>query len=87
VENAAQIKNVMNWRTIEKPKQIQKQLFVELSSTEQAIYDYVKQSPGKALDEVANHCGLTVSQASAPILNLELNGLIRTLPGKRLEPV
>ncbi len=85
VESALDIKFLMNWKDDPKPKEIQKQLFVELTSTEESLVEVLKDSGKLAMDELCLTAGISVSQASVPLLNLELNGLIRTLPGKVIE--
>lgn len=87
VESARDIKYAMNWRNEPQPKQIQKQLFVQLSPIEEKMMDIVKEKGKLPLDELCMLAKLSVSQASVPILTLEMNGLIRTLPGKVIEEV
>ena len=87
VESATDIKYLMNWVEKPKPKEIQKQLFVQLSPEEEKIIEVLKQPQKLPLDQLCLTAGITVSQASVPLLTLELNGLIRTLPGKVIELV
>lgn len=87
IDDAGQLKHAMNWRDVPKPQQIQKQLFVSLTPTEQQLVDFLKLHPQITVDELALNCNLTVSQVAAPLLNLELNGMVRSLPGKRVELV
>lgn len=87
VESATDIKYLMNWKDEEKPREIQKQLFVELSSDEESIIQILKEQGKMPQDQLCLTAGISVSQASIPILNLELNGLVRTLPGKVIELV
>ncbi len=87
VESATDIKYLMNWREQPKPKEIQKQLFVSLSPLEENLIKLLKETRKLPLDELCLTAGITISQASVPLLNLELNGLVRTLPGKVIELV
>ena len=87
VESATDVKFLMNWKEEIKPKQIQKQLFVELSPIEELIIKKLKEQGKMPLDVLCLNVGLTVSSSSMPLLNLELNGLVRTLPGKLIELV
>jgi DNA processing protein len=87
VESAIDIKYLMNWQEKPKPKEIQKQLFVELSADEEALISVLKEPRKLPLDELCLTVGITVSQASIPLLTLELNGLVRQLPGKIIELV
>jgi DNA processing protein len=85
VESAIDIKFLMNWRDEIKPREIQKQLFVSLSPLEENILQILKEMGKMPVDELCLNMGLSVSQSSVPLLNLELNGLVRTLPGKVIE--
>ena len=85
VESATDIKYLMNWKEQLKPKEIQKQLFVPLSPIEENLINLLKETRKLPLDELCLSVGIPISQASVPLLNLELNGLVRTLPGKVIE--
>ncbi len=85
VESAIDIKFLMNWKEDPRPMEIQKQLFVELSPTEEVLVQILKESGKMPMDELCLTAGISVSQASVPLLTLELNGLVRTLPGKVIE--
>ena len=87
IESATDIKYLMNWQEQPKPKEIQKQLFVELSPDEETLISVLKEPRKLPLDELCLTAGVTVSQASIPLLTLELNGLVRQLPGKIIELV
>ena len=85
VESATDIKYLMNWKDDPKPSEIQKQLFVSLSPSEEDLLAVLKEVGKMPIDELCLNAGITVSQASVPLLTLELNGLIRTMPGKVIE--
>ena len=56
----------------------------KLNPKEKAIYDtMVDNSDGLALEIIADKCGLSVAETSAVLLNLELSGLVRQLPGRK----
>jgi DNA processing protein len=84
VENATDIANALNWpqEGIAKPK-IQKQLFVDFSPTEQKIMDLLNKVDQAEIDLLCAQTELPQSQLATSLLNLELSGLIRCLPGKR----
>lgn len=83
VENGADIVYLMDWmEKSSKKKNIQQQLFVELSEEEQLIKDILSQQENIAIDSLANKCNLPVSKVSALLLNMEFVGVVRTLPGK-----
>ena len=85
VESATDIKYLMNWIANPKPKEIQKQLFVQLSQEEEKLMEILKPAQKLPLDQLCLSAGISISQASVPLLTLELNGLVRTLPGKVIE--
>jgi DNA processing protein len=77
---------MLNWDLSEKPKQpIQQQLFVELNSTEQKIYDYLQQNGKQLLDIIALECNIPLFQLSSILLQMELKGITKPLPGKMFE--
>lgn len=87
VESATDIKYLMNWREQPKPKQIQKQMFVQLSIAEEQLINILSEKRKLPLDELCLTAGISISQASVPLLTLELNGMVRQLPGKVIELV
>ena len=81
--------NLLGWE-IEEEKQekaVQKQLFIELDETEQSIYSYLQLNGKQLLDTVALECNLPIFKVSSTLLNMEMKGVIRPLPGKMFEAV
>lgn len=77
------ILEMMNWDV--KPTSVQRELFVELSDEEQIIFDFLRSS-SKSIDEISeNFSSYTPSQIAGLLLQLELKGVIKALPGKRYE--
>lgn len=68
-------------------KSIQKQLFVSLDNDEQKIYDYLLKNGKQLLDVIALDCDFPIFKISSILLNMELKGVIRPLPGKLFEAV
>ena len=68
-------------------KSIQKQLFISLDNEEQKIYDYLQKNGKQLLDIVALECDFPIYRISSILLNMELKGVIRPLPGKLFEAV
>jgi DNA processing protein len=86
--SAADLIYILNWELEHKDKKaIQKQLFVSLDSEEQKIYDYLQQHGKKELDNIALECGFPVFRISSVLMNMELKGVIRPLPGKLFEAI
>ncbi|WFO14977.1 DNA-processing protein DprA [Cellulophaga baltica 4] len=64
---------------------VQKQLFVDLDDTEQAIHSYLLKEGKQMLDLIALTCNIPIFKASSTLLNMEMKGVIRPLPGKLFE--
>ncbi|KAA5827378.1 DNA-protecting protein DprA [Algibacter amylolyticus] len=79
---------ILGWE-LESEKQpvIQKQLFVELDATEKVIYNYLKENDKQQLDSIALNCNLPIFKVSGTLLNMELKGVVRPLPGKLFEVI
>ncbi|MDO5655373.1 MAG: DNA-processing protein DprA [Flavobacteriaceae bacterium] len=65
-----------------KKKNIQKELFVELSEPEQKLYDLLKRKGKLHIDFLALELGMAGYQLMPVLLDLELKNLIEPLPGK-----
>lgn len=85
--DAADLIYMLNWDIKEKPKNIQKQLFVELESEEQKVYDYLLKNGKELLDIIAIECGIPIFKLSGILISMELKGVIRPLPGKLFESI
>ncbi len=86
--SAAQLAQDLQWekpQTREQAKPVQKQLFVNLSPEEQKIADILAQNGKIHLDELAIAAEMSVSKLSQHLLMLELNGVVKSLPGKYYE--
>ena len=81
--SAADIVYMLDWKLEDfKTKPQQKQLFVELTTEEEVIYDYLKDKEKRVLDIIALNCKIPTFKASSLLLSMELKGVIRPLPGK-----
>ncbi|NNK76503.1 MAG: DNA-protecting protein DprA [Maribacter sp.] len=86
ITSAADIIYLLNWELEQKEKQpIQKQLFIELDEVEKTIYSYLQIQGKQLLDRIALDCQLPIYKASSTLLNMEMKGVIRPLPGKLFE--
>ena len=85
--SAADLVYMLNWDIENKTKIIQKQLFVELEEEEQKIYDYLLKNGKELLDIIALQCEFPIYKISGMLLNMELKGVIRPLPGKLFEAI
>lgn len=83
IESAEDVVNVMRWEQIEKNKNIQKQLFVELNGKQQTVVDILKTENEVSIDKLSYTTQMQPSEISSLLLELEFKGLVKTLPGKR----
>ncbi|WP_291868109.1 DNA-processing protein DprA [Maribacter sp.] len=84
--SAADLIYLLDWEVEQKKTPaIQKQLFVELNTEEKMIYSYLQKQGKQLLDVIALECKLPVYKISSTLLNMEMKGLIRPLPGKLFE--
>ena len=82
ITGPADLLELMNWNQGAKPKAVQKQLFLNLSTEEQKIIDILQTKDSVHADDLYYQTGLGGSQLAATLLQLEMQGLIKTLPGK-----
>lgn len=86
--SAADLIYILNWKLeTESSKSVQKQLFVELDADEQKIYNYLQTNGKQLMDIIALECDFPIYKISSVLLNMELKGVIRPLPGKLFEAV
>ncbi len=87
--SAADVLYILNWdiESQKKEKAIQKQLFISLDEDEQKIYDYLQQNGKQLLDVIAIECDFPIFKMASVLLNMELKGVIRPLPGKLFEAI
>ena len=86
--SAADLIYLLDWDIAEKQnKTIQRQLFIELDEIEQNIYTYLQNNGKQILDSIALDCKLPIYRTSSTLLNMEMKGVIRPLPGKLFEAI
>lgn len=82
ITSADDLLELMGWQKTRKQKPVQKQLFITLSAEEQKLVDLLQAKDSVHADELLHQSGLTNSQLAATLLQLEMQGLVKTLPGK-----
>jgi DNA processing protein len=87
ITSAADLLYILNWNIENKTKTVQKQLFVDLDSEEQKVYDYLQKIGKVSLDIIALECNFPIYRISGLLLKMELKGMIRPLPGKLFEAI
>jgi DNA processing protein len=83
--DARELIELMNWEeTLRRRSGLkkQKELFIELSPEEKLIIDILKEKNSVHIDEINLKSGLSSSSIAAAILNLELQNVVLSLPGK-----
>jgi DNA processing protein len=85
--SAADLIYILNWDIQSKAKPVQKQLFVTLEDDEQKVYDYLLKNGKELMDIIALRCDFPIYKISGMLLNMELKGVIRPLPGKLFEAI
>ncbi|AZJ33047.1 DNA processing protein [Tenacibaculum mesophilum] len=79
------IVKMLNWDLPRASAPIQNKLFVDLNETEQKIHNYLQQNGKQLLDVIALDCNLPTYQLSSILVQMELKGVIKPLPGKMFE--
>ena len=83
LENIDDLEYIMGWEKQEgKPKNIQRELFVNVTDDEKLILDILSKNGELPIDSICFEVEMPVSKVSPLLLNLEFAGLIKGLPGK-----
>lgn len=86
--SAADLVYILGWDVDEMPKkEKQQELFVQLDEMEKSLYDYLQSNGKQLLDTIAIDCKLPVFKVSSTLLNMEMKGVVRPLPGKLFEAI
>ncbi len=82
ITNASDLMQLMNWQPSKQKRPVQQKLFLNLSDTEQMIVDMLEKKDQVHADELLNHTQLTNTQLASILLGLEMQDIIKSLPGK-----
>jgi DNA processing protein len=86
VEGPEDIAYMMGWtKDNEKKEAFTPSLFIELSTDESKIIDIVKEKQKIAIDDLSFLSEFSMSKTSGLLLNLELKGVVKSLPGKMVQ--
>jgi DNA processing protein len=83
IESVDDLAYITRWEESSKKKSIQASLFIDLTTEEQKIVDYIKLKKEAAIDEIIHHLRLSSSIVASQLLNLEFKSIIKSLPGKK----
>jgi DNA processing protein len=83
VQSADDIRYLMGWEDQgKKPDGFQKKIFLEMTEDERVLVDYLSANGSSGIDDICIQCQLSMSTTSAALLNLEFEGIVKSLPGK-----
>ncbi|HTN46687.1 MAG TPA: DNA-processing protein DprA [Flavipsychrobacter sp.] len=83
ITNAADLLELMNWNQDKTQKPfVQQKIFMELSGEEQALVDLLQKKEKMHADELLLLSGFKSSQLASVLLQLEVQSIIKSLPGK-----
>ena len=73
---------IMGWKVDKKKIKKQKELFIELNEDEKQITELLEKKGALGIDQIILTSHLSTSTVAASLLNLEIQGIIESLPGK-----
>lgn len=82
ITGAQDLLDVMGWAGARPDKRDQQQLFATLSDEERRIAEALSGSDGIHADDLMLRTGLSTAQIGALLLQMEMAGLVKALPGK-----
>jgi DNA processing protein len=85
ITSAADLIYFLNWDIESKKENQQTQLFVNLEGDEKRVYEKLKEAGKAEIDTLSLSCGLPTYKLASILVNLELSGCVRPLPGKQFE--
>lgn len=74
----------LNWEESQKKAPAQRQLFVELTAEEEKVVNVLRKKEHTHVDELYLETGLSSAQMASSMLSLEMQNLIKVLPGKMI---
>ena len=83
ISSAEDMTNVLGWELTEKVEVIDPTLFSDLNEEEATLLEMFREKGEVDIDSLAITSNLNSSKLSVHLFNLEMKGLIQTLPGKR----
>ncbi|MEZ5013171.1 MAG: DNA-processing protein DprA [Chitinophagales bacterium] len=83
VENVQDILSAMQWDADKEKEARQSSLFIALSDAEKAVMELLAEKGELLVDDIAGLLGFTQSKLAGVLLNLELQGLLISMPGKK----
>lgn len=85
LNSAADLVYMLNWQPEKETRPVQKQLFIELEEEEKKVFGFLTKEGKAELDSIALNCNFPTFKTAGILINMELKGVIRPLPGKLFE--
>ncbi|MBZ9628942.1 DNA-processing protein DprA [Psychroflexus sp. CAK57W] len=85
ITSAADVVYFLNWDIETKKGNKQTQLFVNLQGEEKLVFEKLKEIGKAEIDTLSLACNLPTYKLASILMNLELSGCVRPLPGKQFE--
>lgn len=85
IRNSKDLLQLMRWEIPSEPKKdsgVQLSMLQDLNADEEKVFGFLKDAGQALIDELANYCDWPQSKLAIVLLELELKGLIQSLPGK-----
>ncbi len=82
IQSTKDIEYIMGWKAASETKQNQTKLFVELTAEEKIITGILGQKDKTTIDSLSLEAKLPMSKTASLLLELEFNGVVKSLPGK-----
>lgn len=83
IRGSQDLLELMSWQESSKKKVMQPQLFLALSEEEQKVIDALQEKEAVHTDELLLQTGLSSAMLASVLLQLEMQGLVKSMPGKR----
>ena len=84
VTDGRDVVELLNWDLGQrKPGSVQRRLFTDLAPHEQAVVMSIEEKGALHVDEIRRICGMKSTEAAGLLLNLEMLGIVRPLPGAK----
>ncbi len=81
-ESVADIAYVMGWEDRKTPAKSQRNLFFVMTDDEKKLMELLNPKEAISMDQLIVKANMTASKVASALLNLEFEGLVRSLPGK-----
>jgi DNA processing protein len=85
ITSAADLIYFLNWDIETQKEHLQTQLFHDLTPEEKLVFDILKEVGKAEIDTLSLKCNLPTHKLASILIQLELNGCVRPLPGKQFE--